>query len=159
MYLVFRQQGNISSQDYESLKNNLDKSIDLKESFSAQRFLAENCTSLSLNVDKSVSLKNGETTEVTSFWLDSKNQESVDNPDEETDDYVDTRNNTATGPGLDDLDESDMDKNSEILQQIRRIMGNLELSDIEDESEEQGKYWILLLDNINQACTIWNHYF
>lgn len=103
-------------------------------------------------------MKNDETTEVTSFWLDSKNQESVDNPDEETDDYVDTRENTATGPDLDDLDESDMDKNSEILQQIRRIMGNLELSDIEDESEEKGKYLILLLSKINQLCLIWNYY-
>jgi hypothetical protein len=52
---------------------------------------------------------------------------------------VDTKNNTASGES-DELDESDMNKNSEILQQIRKIMGNLELSDIEDDSEEKSKY-------------------
>jgi hypothetical protein len=131
---LYRQQGNISSQDYESLRNNLEESIELKESFSTRKFLG---TSLSLDVNKSVSLKN-ETTEVTSFWLDSKLENNAENPEEE-DDYVDTKNNTASGES-DELDESDMNKNSEILQQIRKIMGNLELSDIEDDSEEKSKY-------------------
>ena len=65
--------------------------------------------------------------DATSFWFDSKqniedmtsqlNEENEENEDEE-------------------LNSSDLNKNNEILQQIRKIMGNLELSDAEDEENE-----------------------
>ncbi|CAF0853387.1 unnamed protein product [Brachionus calyciflorus] len=69
--------------------------------------------------------------EVTSFWLDSKQQIEVDSDEEQS--------QIKTNKELDldeELNTSDMNKNTEILQQIRRIMGNLELSDVDDEEDD-----------------------
>ncbi len=105
-------QNNFKSQDFESLANS--NKVSYLPSVSAEK--AET------------------TTEVTSFWLSSKENINVCD-DEDADDYVDTNNFGEE----ENEDNDDTNKNSEILQQIRRIMGNLELSDIEDESENKGE--------------------
>ncbi len=105
---------NFSSQEFESIFNN------------------NNNNNNKTSYLPSVSIEKAETTtEVTSFWLSSKEKSACDEEEVENK-YVDTNNRDEE---TDEFDESDSNKDSEILQQIRKIMGNLELSDIEDESE------------------------
>ena len=44
------------------------------------------------------------------------------------------------------INESDMNKNSEILQQIRKIMGNLELSDGEEDKGNIFSFLSIILE-------------
>ena len=61
----------------------------------------------------------------TSFWIDTiKNQNNI------------TSNQGEDYQNEDALDSSDLNKNNDILQQIRKIMGNLEYSDADDELDE-----------------------
>lgn len=62
--------------------------------------------------------------EVTSFWMDSGQHIEEDEICKDSDEEQ-------------LCDNSDLNKNSEILQQIRKIMGNLELSDLDDEDDEE----------------------
>jgi coiled-coil alpha-helical rod protein 1 len=79
--------------------------------------------------------------EVTSFWLDSKqNEEMEGNENYEQEEYEEEEVYLETS------------KNTEILNQIRKIMGNLELSDLDENENENnedkliGKY-TLFFDN------------
>lgn len=84
--------------------------------------------------------KNSKKSELTSFWLDSKQNEADLSDDEiiveqETQMPSSSLENDQKEQDLQE-DISDSARNDEILQQIRRIMGNLELSDVEDEPDE-----------------------
>ena len=105
------------------------------------------------NMDK-ISDLSEDNTNATSFWLDSKEKiedkseeinESNNNNNEEDEDVAEEEEEEEGGgeeeeTGNDDLDTSDPNKNLEILQQIRKIMGNLELSDIDDEVDNENNY-------------------
>ena len=78
--------------------------------------------------------------EVTSFWLDSKqNEQTEENENYEQEEFEQEDVEEEEG----DLETS---KNTEILNQIRKIMGNLELSDLDENENENnddkltGKY-------------------
>lgn len=140
-----RQHGNLpsmtslDSDDYQ-LKNN---QFSVKDTST----MASNLFSIDNLLDKNYSLQDQTNTnqnniEVTSFWLDSKQsvEEPTQNYDEEDDEeeFIDKNNN-------EDLNDSDLNKNAEILSQIRRIMGNLELSDVEldntDLKQSKEHFW------------------
>jgi hypothetical protein len=106
-----------------------------------------------LEVNKNTSDSQSAAAELTSFWLNSKHSvlqnESYRNTTRTNDD--DERNEKELNsisnhnqPSLDDNEtaataegnESSEKKNVEILQQIRKIMGDLQLSDAEDESDD-----------------------
>jgi hypothetical protein len=82
--------------------------------------------------------------ELTSIWLDSKNSldESLNNVDYSSmnskviieDSQDDSNHNNFHKGEEESINESG--KNNEIMQQIRKILGNLELSDAEDEKDE-----------------------
>jgi len=84
--------------------------------------------------------------EITSFWLDSKqsleeptSQTNVNNEEEEEeggDEEIYKQQFSNNDDDDDALNESDSNKNTEILNQIRKIMGNLELSDVELDNNE-----------------------
>ena len=61
--------------------------------------------------------------EITSFWMESGHHIDEDELA------------SKASEDEDQCDNSDFNKNSEILQQIRKIMGNLELSDLDDDDE------------------------
>lgn len=65
--------------------------------------------------------------EVTSFWMESGQQIE----EEEEEELI-----SKASEHEDQCENSDFNKNSEILQQIRKIMGNLELSDLDDDDQD-----------------------
>ena len=120
---TLRQQGNLSHlKGIEVNKNSeIDSNMWLEKTSYSQNSLNDEMENNS-KVDDARDQNN-----VTSFWLDSKH-----NIEETCVGQVDKTNQ-------DDMENSEMHKNSEILQQIRKIMGNLELSEIEDDFDENEK--------------------
>lgn len=128
MNTLRQQDGDLSNQQFNSI-------IDLNNSYSH----TNNIEKSSFDLEKSTSsLKNNDTTEVTSFWVDDQKQKSQeqDRINEECEEDTKCSQNEEEEM-TEELNESDMHKNSEILQQIRKIMGNLELSDLEDDLEDE----------------------
>lgn len=78
-------------------------------------------------ISRNDSIEKNKQTELTSFWLDSKS-ENIDAEVELT--------SSGNYENNEDINSSDLDKNKEILQQIRKIMGNLELSDEDEEGSQ-----------------------
>jgi hypothetical protein len=98
-----------------------------------------------LEANKNTSESRNAAAELTSFWLNSKQsinvEDSYQNEKTEEDhdgEECDSESN-YTRPSLnnDTADESSETKNIEILQQIRKIMGDLQLSDGDDDSENE----------------------
>ena len=77
--------------------------------------------------------KSNATMTTTSIWLDSKNNKIVSNEDTGTITNTSANNNNNFENLSNATSNSKIHENNEILLQIRRIMGNLELSDIDDD--------------------------
>jgi len=116
-----RQNGNlpsISSDESNSIKNHFIRSSNIAAnslSIDQNNFSNHNYSYQETNYTDNQNI------EATSFWLDSKSSIEPSNQIEKVNE---------------DSNESDLNKNTEILSQIRKIMGNLELSYVELENED-----------------------
>ena len=114
--------------------------------------LSSTSSAPSSSLPKTKTSENEKPNELTSFWLESKkiettveeeetNGEVVVDEQEDEDDEEENEEDNAQNEDM--LGTS---KNTEILNQIRKIMGNLELSDLDDENDQEleslkiGKY-------------------
>jgi hypothetical protein len=105
-------------------EENTSKSLDRKQ-------IDEN---LLVETKKNTSESRNVVADLTSFWLDSKQSIIAEdsNEHEKSEDKNDGADSTK-----DDTGDEATEKNVEILKQIRKIMGDLQLSDLDDESDNE----------------------
>ena len=125
---TLRQQGTVGKEMLGD-EQNLKKSHFTNSNSNVNKWLETNTKfELGSKEGKSSLEQNENKIDATSFWFDSK--QNIEDMTSQLNEENEEENEDE------ELNSSDLNKNNEILQQIRKIMGNLELSDAEDEENE-----------------------